>query len=94
MDNMHSQNQETEVAETAKKKKKQALIENLEKERMFLNNQIEIQAKKSVSVTRRYANPNKEQNRELRKLMTNEINSKRSLLIAKVAEMPITEEML
>ena len=44
-------------------------------------------------MTRRYANPNKEETRALRKQMTDEINMKRSDLITVVSQLPITEEM-
>ena len=59
MDNMHSSKELEIAADGARRKKHKAYIENLEKEKTFLNNQIEVQKRRTVQVTRRYANPNK-----------------------------------
>ena len=94
MDNMHTSKGEQDLKDGTKGSKERAMIEKLKQEKIRLNNQLDLEKNKTVSVTRRFANPNKEASRELRKQMTEQIMSRRGEMLAKVANMPITDDML
>lgn len=79
MDDMHTKKGAEEVS---KKGTKKALIAALTQEKIQLKNQLDLSINMTSSVTMRRVKPDKANNKELRKMMTNQVMNARSEIMA------------